>query len=314
MRLLSEVGVACWLLLFQPAGALVVYVNSYHAGYPSSDDVMAGVVETLTAEGVRVETIFLDTKRRSSEAEIAAAAARALEEIQRRRPAVLVVSDDDAVRSLVVPHFAGGPLPVVFCGVNWSADRYGLPTRYVTGMVEVLPIAETLSTLAAYYPDLRRAIVLSERSAAEESNRIAMTPILAGRGLTAEWRLVATFDEWKAEFRRANAAADLIVLPTNGGIAGWRDEDAERFVAAEIRRPVVTNDDFMMRYAVFGRVKVAREQGEWAGRTALRILGGESPSAIPLARNQRSRALINRTLAARIGFAPSAALEKELAR
>ena len=314
MRLLPEAVAAVWLLLAQSAAPLVIYVNSYHAGYPSSDDVMAGVTETLAGAGVRVETLFLDTKRRSSEAEISAAAAGALAEIRRRQPALLIVSDDDAVRMLVVPHFAGGPLPVVFCGVNWSAEHYALPTAHVTGMLEVLPIAETLATVAASYPALRRVVVLSERSAAEESNRAAMTPIFAARGMAAEWRLVSTFDEWKAEFRRANAVADLVVLPTNGAIAGWVDDDAERFVAAEIRRPVVTNDDFMMRYAVFGRVKVAREQGEWAARTALQILRGESPAAIPIARNRQSRALINRSLAAKVGFVPSAALEQELTR
>lgn len=314
MRSLLELLAAACLALSPAAAPLVIYVNSYHAGYPSSDDVMAGVTDTLSASGVRVETLFLDTKRRSSEAEIAAAAARALAEIRRRQPALLVVSDDDAVRSLVVPHFAGGPLPVVFCGVNWSAERYGLPTPHVTGMLEVLPVAETLQTLEPYYPGIRRVVVLSEQSAAEESNRVAMSAIFAARGLSAEWRLVPTFDAWKAEFRHANATADLIVLPTNGAIAGWVPDVAERFVAAEIRRPVITNDDFMIRYAVFGRVKVAREQGEWAARTVLRIMAGEPPSAIPLARNRQSRALINRTLAARIGFVPSAALEKELAR
>lgn len=65
-------------------------------------------------------------------------------------------------------------------------------------------------------------------------------------------------------------------------------------------------------YAVLGLVKLAREQGEWAGRAALKILAGKRPSEIPLARNTQARALFNADLAARIGFVPDANLRQLL--
>jgi ABC-type uncharacterized transport system substrate-binding protein len=83
-------------------------------------------------------------------------------------------------------------------------------------------------------------------------------------------------------------------------------------VRETIRRPVVTCDDFMIPYAVFGLVKVAREQGEWAGRAALEILAGRRPSEIPLARNAQTRALFNADLAVRIGFSPDEDLRQIL--
>jgi ABC-type uncharacterized transport system substrate-binding protein len=75
-----------------------------------------------------------------------------------------------------------------------------------------------------------------------------------------------------------------------------------------MRRPVLTCDDFMMPYAVFGLTKVAREQGEWAARTALAILAGKAPQEIAVTQNQQTQAWLNRTLAARIRFKPAAAL------
>jgi ABC-type uncharacterized transport system substrate-binding protein len=68
--------------------------------------------------------------------------------------------------------------------------------------------------------------------------------------------------------------------------------------------PVFTCDDFMMVYAVFGLTKIAKEQGEWAARTALQILDGQSPAQIPVTRNTQTAAWINPLLAESAGFHP----------
>ena len=44
----------------------IYYINSYHSGYGSSDDVMEGITETLADENVELKTFFMDTKRKSS--------------------------------------------------------------------------------------------------------------------------------------------------------------------------------------------------------------------------------------------------------
>lgn len=68
---------------------------------------------------------------------------------------------------------------------------------------------------------------------------------------------------------------------------------------AELPRVFHLND-FMMPYCVLGVTKVAREQGEWAAQTALAILNGRSPAAIPLATNVQTRIFTNDALARRI--------------
>lgn len=291
------------------AGKRVFFVNSYHEGYGSSDDVARGLRETLEPAGVVLETAFLDTKRRPEEAD--AAAARALERLRAFRPDAVVVSDDAAVKHLVVPHLKGGPVPVVFCGVNWSASAYGLPNAHVTGMVEVVPVLETLETVRRYVPGARRLFVLSEDSLSEAANRAHLDPMYARAGWDVTWSLVRDYAAWKREFARGQAW-DVVYLPTNGAVAGWDDADARAFVRETIRRPVVTCDDFMIPYAVLGLVKVAREHGEWAGRAVLDILAGKSPSDIPPARNQEVRALLNAELASRVGFVPDEALRRLL--
>jgi ABC-type uncharacterized transport system substrate-binding protein len=285
----------------------VFFLNSYHDGYGSSDDVMRGVRDTLAAANVELETFLMDTKRRSSEVEIEQSAAQAVAAIGRFRPDVIIASDDAAVKHVVVPHFKNGPVPVVFCGVNWSAEQYGLPTPHVTGMLEVVPIVETITEMKRYYPRAKTLFVLSEDSVSEESNRRAMGPLYRELGLRVSYAYAKDFAAWKRGFVAAQRS-DLIYLPTNGAVKGWDEGEAREFVRRHIRRPVVTCDDFMMKYAVFGLTKVAREQGEWAAQTALAVLAGKKPGEIAVTNNRRAQAWLNRTLAARINFKPDAAL------
>ncbi|RIV17978.1 hypothetical protein DYU11_30185 [Fibrisoma montanum] len=281
----------------------VLYINSYHAGYGSSDSVMAGIRQTLAAsDNVALNVCFMDTKRHP---DLATAKAQAIkQQIDYLKPDLVIASDDDAVREVVVPYLKNSSIPVVFCGVNWSAKAYGLPVANVTGMLEVVPIRETLETMKRCYPQARKLVILSENSPAEQKNTQVLDTLYRALGFSPEYALVDDFNAWKQAFRDVNQTADLIYLSTNGSIRGWQNEEVRAFVAQTIRRPVITCDDFMMPYAVYGQTKVAREQGEWAARTALKILQGAKPASFPLTRNLQSVCWFNPTLAERIQFKP----------
>lgn len=277
-----------------------VYINSYHQGYPSSDAVMAGIRDKLKSANVRLDVFLLDAKRHPGDAR--AKAGEALAALRRIKPDIVLVSDDDAVAEIVVPHLRGGPTPVVFCGVNWDASQYGLPTPYVTGMLEVVPVEMALAEVRRQKPSVRRLAVLSEDSISERNNTRFLDPKYRALGFEPRYELVRRFADWKAAFARAQSEADVIYLPTNGAIEGWNPAEAVRWVSDHSKLPVVTCDDFMMPYAALGFTKVAREQGEWAAETALRILRGASPAAIPIASNRLSRCFVNPQLAARSGL------------
>jgi ABC-type uncharacterized transport system substrate-binding protein len=279
----------------------IVYVNSYHEGYGSSDDVMEGIVETLKDENVKLKTFFLDAKRKTEETEIQELVQHILKEIKDFNPALLIVSDDNAVKELVVPYFNNSSLPVVFCGVNWSAAQYGLGQN-VTGMLEVLPLRECLREVISNYPETKRLVVLSENSLSEQNNRLLLDTLYRNMGLEVTYQLADDFETWKAMFLKANSDADLIYMPTNGAIKNWDNNTAKEIIEENIKIPVVTCDDFMMPYAVFGLTKVAREQGVWAAKTAMEVLHGKSPADIPQTRNREMKAWLNDTLADRINF------------
>ena len=295
------IGFLLLLLLFSCSSEnKVFYVNSYHQGYPPSDEVFQAIKNVFdSAQDIHLETYFLDSKLNPSPEKIQQNVALALEQIQKFKPDLIIASDDDAVKYLVVPYLKGTKTPVVFCGVNWSANQYGLPAPNVTGMLEVLPLRENLQQIKKINPEARKMLILSENSTSEQNNRVLLDTLFRSAGFEPEYELVNEFADWKSAFVDANETFDLIYLPTNGSIKNWNKDEAIETVRQNIRIPVFTCDDFMMPYCIFGMTKVASEQGEWAAKTALEILYGKNITEIPLAINKRSKTFFNSELAVR---------------
>jgi len=282
----------------------VFYINSYHQGYGSSDAVMSGIKETLHDKAT-LTTFFMDTKRHTDTAFIQDKAQQAMDSIRSFRPDVIIASDDNAVKYVIAPNFKNGPIPVVFCGVNWTCEQYGLPTDHVTGMLEVLPLEKALTELKHIYPEADELAVLSENTTSERKNKSLLDSLYKDFGFEPSYHLVDTFEQWKEAFRSANKNNDLIFFVTNGAIRGWDKEEALSFINETISKPVFTADGFMMPYAVFGFTKVAKEQGVWAAKTALKIAGGTSPGDISVTKNKKAQLFLNKKLAQKIDFDPA---------
>jgi ABC-type uncharacterized transport system substrate-binding protein len=285
------------------ATKLVFHLDSYHQGYEWSDGIDEAIRATLAGHAT-LKTFYMDTKRQGTPTQVQKAAEAALAAIRTAQPDIIIASDDPAVKYVIVPYFKNGPTPVVFCGVNWSAEPYGLPTPQVTGMIEVSPILEALDLVRKRYPSTHRLGILTEHTLTEDTERAWLEPKYRSLGFDVTYAMVADFATWKQEFRRLSDQADVVFLPTNGAIQGWNDAEAQAFVEQNIRKPVVTVIDFMMPYAVFALTKIAQEQGQWAAETALAILSGKRPGDITVVRNRRRQAWFNPVLAEKIGFEP----------
>ena len=287
-----------------PGKQRLFYIDSYHPSDASTDALMAGMYEVVADSRARLDVFFMDAQRYPQAESIATKVEEALAVIRDLRPDVIMASGDTAVEFVLAEHFKDGPIPCVFCAVNRTCEPYGLPTENATGILQVPPIREILVTLRQYYPEMKRIAVLSGNANSHERHREALDTIFSEYGLTATHASAKTYDEWKAQFVKANDEADVVFLSTNQGIENWDEADAKAFVREHIRVPVVTCDASMMKYAVFGLSAAGREQGQWAAKTALRILRGKSPAKIPVARTEQTTAYINTTLVDRVGFKP----------
>ena len=282
----------------------IVYVNSYHRGHPSSDEIMDAIAGEFQADSFELVTYIMDTKRNPSQDYIERKAAEIYDSIRAIVPDVVIVSDDDAVKYLIQNYFTETGIPVVFCGVNWSAKEYKLQSVRATGMLEILPLAEVLLAIKPLYPTAKRMLVLNENTTTSRKEKLILDTLFTRLEISVEHELVNDFENWKKHFQEGNNKFDLIYIPTHGAIKGWDKDEAEKFVFENILVPVVTCEDFMMPYAVLGITKVAKEQGIWAAKTAKAILKGKNPSEIPVTRNHESKIWLNSRLGEKINFQP----------
>jgi len=297
----------------QLAGKKVLFVNSYHEGYAWSDGEENGARLVLEPAGVKVQFFRMDVKRHQDDAAFARAAAlKAKAEIEAFKPDVVILSDDPAVKELLVPFYKTSTLPFVFCGVNWDASRYGLG-KNVTGMLEVSLVKELITGLKDYAKGGRIGF-LTVDSETEHIEGPYYTKTL-GLSFTSE-RYVKTMAEWKAAFQKMQGEVDIVLIGNYAGINDWNEADAAAFALSNSKIPSGSIYDFMMPYVMLGYTKIAEEQGTFAGKAALDILKGAPPASIPVAANKQAKIFINPKLAARAGivFRPELVKVAEVAR
>lgn len=291
-----------WLLCGAGAAqaARCLYVSSYHAGYEWNDGIERGL-EPILAGKCELRKFYLDGKRHleSSYSERMALEAKAL--IEEWKPDVVIAADDLASKYLVAPYYRDASVPFVFCGINWTADPYGYPYRNATGMIEVGPIDSLVGEVRSAVKNARRGVFLS----ADELTQLkeyAMSEKKYGElGILMSHAKVRTMAEWEAAYTQAQSA-DFIVIGNNAGINDWDGKRALRHVFDHTRVFTATYLDWMASYAMLTMAKIADEQGEWAAKVAVMILGGARPRDIPIVANRRWNTFVNPKLLEKVGI------------
>ncbi len=271
--------------------AKCLFVSSYHQGYAWSDGVERGLRSVLQ-DHCEVRQFDMDTKRKKSEEEKQAQALEAKAIIESWKPDVVITADDNAAKYLIKQYYKDAELPFVFCGVNWTVDGYGFPYANVTGMIEIAPIEPMLERARDVVPGIRRAFYLGADTLTEQKNLKRFQEAAARQGMELDYALTGTMAAWLEGYDRAQGH-DLVIMGSNAGINDWDAAVAESAVSARSQRLSVTNHGWMMPYTMVGVTKVPEEQGQWAAKTALRILSGMPADRIPIVANNRRDIWVN---------------------
>jgi ABC-type uncharacterized transport system substrate-binding protein len=279
-------------------GKKVLFVNSYHQGYPWSDGEEAGAQQALAGSGAKLEFYRMDTKRHDDAKWLKDQIQKVKAHIEAQRPDVVIVADDNATKALV-QGYKNAALPWVFCGVNWDASVYGLPFKNATGMNEVALTVQLVDSLKAYAKGSRVAYLTSDVETERTEGRYFKKQL----GLTfSTERYVKTFADWKESFKKMQGEADVLLLGNVAGINDFNEAAAAAFALENSRIPSGGMYDFVMPYVMLGMTKIAEEQGIWAGKTALAILKGTPPSSIPVTQNKEAKLYLNVKLASKAGI------------
>ncbi|APG27783.1 hypothetical protein A7E78_07995 [Syntrophotalea acetylenivorans] len=317
MNIVRVIRCCGWLLMALPSlvlaasatgtgpsfpGKKILWVDSYNQAYEWSAGIETGIRRELQNSGVELRIVRMNTKWNLDEAFRREAALKAKAAIEEFCPDVVIASDDNAAKYLVVPYLKDTDLPVVFCGINWDASPYGFPCSNVTGMLEVEPpeILEALVRHLRRYAEGDRIGYLCADTVLEQKRIQIYKERLSDGSMTVY--LARDFTQFKELFLHAQQEVDMIYLANYSDMPGWDPQVVEDFLTRNIKLPTGSRTSYMARYVIVTVAKMPEEQGEWAARTALRILDGAQPDSIPLASNERASLTLNLRMAKAAGI------------
>lgn len=292
----------CLVMVFSMGSALgknyngkkVLFVDSYHKGYAWSDGVRRGAEAILEGTGVNFKVIAMDTKRNKGDEFKKEAALKAKAEIEAFKPDVVIVSDDNAAKFLLVPHFKETALPFVFCGLDWDISGYGLPFSNTTGMIEVTPIPQLIKQLEPYAKGTRIGMIAPDlRTTKKDADNYKK---VFGYDLITYY--FKDVNDYKKGFAELQNQVDILLFGSDGGLYDAEKDELAEFIQANTKIPTGASHEFMAPFALITYAKVAEEQGAWSAQAALKILDGASPDSIPVEQNKSGKLIINAKLAA----------------
>lgn len=279
-------------------GKKILYIDSYHQGYAWSDGIEKGIKTGLEGTKIELKVFRMDTKRNGDPEFAKQAGQKAKAVIDEFKPDVVITADDNSAKYVIVPFYKDSAIPFVFCGLNWDASLYGFPWKNVTGMVEVAPVKELLDQLKPYAKGARLGII----GADQETNLKEAEAYRKILGLTFESYYSKDAEDFKKGFLELQGKVDMILIDSDGGIYNNVAESLKAFFITNTKVPTGTCYDFMAPYVMLGFTKVAAEQGTWSAKSALKILDGTAPSAIPIAKNKEGELIVNPKVAKALGI------------
>lgn len=280
----------------------VFYINSYHSGLYWSDGIEKSIKEILFKSDLPLEfkRVEMDSKRNNDESYKIEIAQKIKNQIENFQPDVIITSDDNAFKYVILPYFRNSTTPIIFCGINGTIRKYEQLPVYITGMEEVQLIVEMIETLKSYVK--KEKIAYLKGDSFSSINEVKFFEKRMNKKIDA--RFVKTVEEWKENFKDLQNSAGILLIGNGGAIKGWTkyEKELENFVKEHIKIPIVTWDDDVMKLSVLGYTTKPEEQGEWAAKTAIRVLQGEDIRNIPIVANKKANVHINTTLAKKLNI------------
>lgn len=296
-KMLDKVGVTIPKKLLERANLhdkKILHIDSYHPEYPWSYGIGKGVTSTLKNYDVNVKRHYMNTKVNKTEEEKKTAALKAKEVIESYDPDIIIATDDNASKYLIKPYYKNKDIPVVFAGINWTAEEYGFPTKNVTGMVEVNSIDELLKLVRSVSrkPINDNKIAFLAFDTLSSRKEVEATEKMFGIDFIEE-AFVSNFEEWKKKYIELQEVADLVYIRSIYGLEGFDSNEAKSFVEKNTKKITFSISVAAADLAAITYANIPEELGEWSANTAIDVLKGKSISDIPLTRNKMGKIIIN---------------------
>ena len=260
-------------------------------------------------EDVRIERVFMDTKRIPQD-QFAARVASVLETFRRLQPDLVMLSDDNALR-LVGPEIAGTGVPVVYLGINGNPRDYfaSLPEN-VIGVLERIPLFHWVRILFEIMPGAESLLVLMDDSPTSEAiikSAFAGRRIVLFSGKRIWWETTGSWERWQRNVLETRA--QVILMPIYHALkdatgAHIPFDQVVSWTSANSRVPVFATQDYAVGDdGVVGALVIfGEEHGRLAGALAREILNGRPIRDLSTADDQQGALFFNRRQLERFGL------------
>jgi two-component sensor histidine kinase len=270
----------------------VVVLHSYQHDLDWTRLIHDGMVSELEAASdvpVAIKVEFLNSRREWNDALAARQAAFLTERYQRYHADLVLLSDNDALDFMLrYGQDIFGDVPVVFAGINdFHPGMIAAVRDRYTGVVEYVDYKATLRAMLELFPELGEVRVL-----ADPSTTGPMT-IRELREAAAEidYPLPVTsfpdlpFLELLDHVAAVPPTTAVLLLTYARDVNGveWPMKEVSSRLGSAAQGPVFATWDFYFGHGIVGGALTSGlAQGREAGKLALRILRGESPSLVPV--------------------------------
>ena len=278
----------------------IVVLQSYHADFAWTDDIMKGIHKGFDNAGQDVEFYveYMDTKRfpkQLAPEHLASIQKHLTEKYHTLQPHLIITVDDDALRFMLDHHESiFSQVPVVFCGVNNSVDDGKIAaSKVITGVMEVLDRKETIDAALALHPGTKKLAVITDTTTNGIGNRLILkelAKLYEGRitfDFLDEDGTGITLDGLRSRVSKLNDDTIVYYGDFFRDKNGFLDQTVIiPILSRESRRPIYSPYSLIFGLGtVGGKLNSAIFQGEKAAQMALQILNGTSPSQIPVMKN-----------------------------
>jgi diguanylate cyclase (GGDEF)-like protein/PAS domain S-box-containing protein len=268
----------------------ILIINSYHKGYPWTDDQTEAISETIKDSDIRtvLYTEYMDWKRYPGEASIKYLYDR-FKEKYINVPIDLIIATDDAALDFALNHRQEflARAPIIFSGVNQTGIDDNVQDRdNVTGVVETIDPTDTITMALKVDPSIKNVFVVFDNSESGISTgQMIMDKIYAmGASITAIPLNSLSTDELLAKVASLDSDGIVLVSTYYSDVTGTTVEFDQfyRELSENSAVPVYSIYDYTLnRGAIGGSMISGHLQGKNAADLALRVLQGENPDEIP---------------------------------
>lgn len=299
------IGAMAAFIVVNTAKPRVLVLHSYDTEYIWVRDINVGLNRTLLGKPYTLRWHYMDTKRNPDEAFKQRAGVLARRIIEDWDPDLIIAVDDDAQRYAVKLYANHPKIKIVFAGINGEIAPYGYDkARNVTGILERKQwlgvknlIEETVRPRVPADRPVRIAYVGDTSGSVKEDTRFLnefdWKPFILHRS-----KLVKTFDEWKAEVKRANLEADVLLTTNYRRIQASEADDKKMVAPDELVKwtedntpkiPIIgTNGFYVEDGGMMALATSPFEQGRVAAEMTIQILDRKvSPNSIPVQSTQQ---------------------------